>query len=782
LRSPEESVTSLAAAGRAGVYEGAYQLVMSISILTTGESLGGFRIIDVIGLGGMAIVYRAEQVSLGRRVALKVLAPQLTGDEAFRERFRREGRSVAALDHPHILDVFDSGEADGQLFLAMRLVEGETLGDRMSAVGLSAAQTSNVLTAIASALDCAHDAGVVHRDVKPQNILLGVGGHPYLADFGVAKAAEGGLGLTATGGFVGSVNYAAPEQIRGERVTAASDIYSLTAVLFQCLTGRVPYPRDTDVSVMHAHLNEPPPTLRDHTPAAPALDRVLARGMAKEPEQRYPTAGALLTDALAALGDLSAAQRTVTPAFTPVPQSGLSDPVGVPEPETVEDRIEPMIAVAQSSAPDEQAVPAPPPAAAVSGATEIVSPAERALGRSLGERTIADGRRERPAPSETPAPGRGRRYLVGGVALLAVLVAGVLAVVVGSLGTHHQAKATAAVVPTRVVHADPWTLQYRAPWTRTRQAPAAIRTLVGPGTVTLHAGAASLTAGVLKRSAAIPGGSPPSLGKPDSSNTTRVDGHLSREYVLRGMAVFVLPAAAADLVLVCKGAGSTLTACERLARSARVSDVQLLAPGVNSALARRVGSLVHADVTALRQLGHLRGSFGARAKAARRLARADGVAAGAIRHLAAPARYRPPLSKLRTALIREQAALLRLAAAASAGRRESYARSASSVMSLSGSVAAGVKGLHPARLTSASIRRLALAAAPQPPRHRVTPATTSAQQTTPLSTTGTYTPTPTTPTTPAITTPSQTSSPPTQTQPTHSSSGGGVQTVTSPFK
>jgi serine/threonine protein kinase len=245
------------------------------TILSPGETLGGFRIVDVIGFGGMAVVYRAEQVSLGRPVALKVLSPQLSSDEAFRERFRREGKHAAALDHPNIVAVYDSGESEGRLYLAMRLVEGTTLGERMHERGLSAQDTIDILRQIARALDVAHDARLVHRDVKPQNILLAEDGHPYLADFGVAKGPQT-HGLTATGGFVGSLNYAAPEQILGHPATAAGDVYALTAVLYQCLTGQVPYPRETDAGVMHAHLNEPPPRLLGADPIEAKVSQVIA--------------------------------------------------------------------------------------------------------------------------------------------------------------------------------------------------------------------------------------------------------------------------------------------------------------------------------------------------------------------------------------------------------------------------------------------------------------------------------------------------------------------------
>src|SRR5579871_1256866 len=176
-------------------------------MLGRGEVLGGYRIDDVVGIGGMAIVYRAEQLSLGRTVALKVLAPQLSRDEAFQERFRREGRHAAALDHPNVVTIYDFGEALGRLYLAMALVDGTTLAQRLLDSSVSPDAAVSILGPIASALDAAHRLGLVHRDIKPQNILLDGRDTPYLADFGVATR-PGGAALTSTGGFVGSVHYA----------------------------------------------------------------------------------------------------------------------------------------------------------------------------------------------------------------------------------------------------------------------------------------------------------------------------------------------------------------------------------------------------------------------------------------------------------------------------------------------------------------------------------------------------------------------------------------------
>jgi serine/threonine protein kinase len=289
-------------------------LATASSILNPGYVLGGFRVDQLIGVGGTAIVYRAEQISLGRPVALKVLSDQLTADDVFRERFRREGKHLAAFEHPNIVPVHDCGEQDGLLYIAMRLVEGTNLAELIIRRELNAENTIDILGPIANALDAAHADGLVHRDVKPQNILITERGHPYLADFGVAKGSNT-HGLTATGGFVGSVNYASPEQIAGSTLTPASDIYALTAVLYHCLTGKVPYLRETDPAIMHAHLHDPPPTLPGRSEDTGALRAAIARGMAKEPDARYMHARDLLRVTKRAVSHMSPTRRRAAPAF-----------------------------------------------------------------------------------------------------------------------------------------------------------------------------------------------------------------------------------------------------------------------------------------------------------------------------------------------------------------------------------------------------------------------------------------------------------------------------------
>jgi hypothetical protein len=270
---------------------------MTGALLDRGTLVAGYRIDAILGRGGMGVVYEATQLSLNRKVALKLLTPQLGADPAFRERFRREGLIQAAIDHPHIVTVYEAGETDEGLFLAMRIVRGPTLKAMIVARELDAERALRILAPTADALDTAHRAGLIHRDVKPQNILVGARDHPYLADFGLTKA-PGDWTLTKAGQLLGTIDYICPEQLRGQQVTSRSDVYSLAAVLYECLTGVIPFPRDTEAAVLYAHIAELPPRVTDQRPELPAsLDELIAIGMAKEPGDRYESPSQLLEEA-----------------------------------------------------------------------------------------------------------------------------------------------------------------------------------------------------------------------------------------------------------------------------------------------------------------------------------------------------------------------------------------------------------------------------------------------------------------------------------------------------
>jgi class 3 adenylate cyclase len=268
--------------------------------------LAGYRIERPLGRGGMGAVYLATHAGLGRKVALKLLAPEVAADARFRQRFITESRLAASLDHPHIVPIYEAGEAEGQLFLAMRYVEGSDLGALIANEGrLDPARAVGLLKGVADALDTAHDRGLIHRDVKPGNILVTAGGrggeHAYLADFGLTKHLGSGSGLTRPGQLVGTAHYVAPEQIEGRVVDGRIDVYSLACVLYQCLTGSLPFERDSEMAVLWAHVHTPPPRLSDVRPDLAPFDDVLATGMAKHPAERFASAGELLATAATTL-------------------------------------------------------------------------------------------------------------------------------------------------------------------------------------------------------------------------------------------------------------------------------------------------------------------------------------------------------------------------------------------------------------------------------------------------------------------------------------------------
>jgi serine/threonine protein kinase len=294
--------------------------------LTPGAVVAGYQLESRIGAGGMAVVFRARDERLGRTVALKVLAPTLAGDGEFRERFIRESRAAAAVDHPHIIPVYGAGEADGILYLAMRYASGGDLRSVMYREGpLPAERAAFLLSPVASALDAAHAAGLVHRDVKPANVLVdtspGRPDHLYLSDFGLAKGATSMTGLTGTGQFLGTADYAAPEQISGGRAHVQTDQYALACVAFTLLTGALPFARNEPMAVLWAHLNDPPPSATAHRfDLSPAVDQVLGRALAKNPAARYPSCGAFADALRAALG--VGPYSVPTPAYPGHPARG----------------------------------------------------------------------------------------------------------------------------------------------------------------------------------------------------------------------------------------------------------------------------------------------------------------------------------------------------------------------------------------------------------------------------------------------------------------------------
>jgi hypothetical protein len=267
--------------------------------LEPGDEFAGCRIEAVAGRGGMGVVYRATELSLGRPVALKLLAPERARDGSFRERFQRESRMAAAIDHPNVIPVYAAGEHDGSLYLVMRYVGGTDLHALLRERGaLEPELAAELVAQVAWGLDAAHAAGLVHRDVKPANVLL-AGDHAYLSDFGLTRLAGSDTQLTQSGQWIGTVEYCSPEQLRGERTDARADVYSLGCVLHAALTGRPPFAHGTVPATMHAHLYEDPAPPSERG-APREFDRVVARAMAKDPADRYPSTGDLGRAVLAA--------------------------------------------------------------------------------------------------------------------------------------------------------------------------------------------------------------------------------------------------------------------------------------------------------------------------------------------------------------------------------------------------------------------------------------------------------------------------------------------------
>ena len=357
----------------------------------SGTELDGFVIEAVAGRGGMGVVYRARQNRPDRIVALKVIASGLAEDPQFRTRFQRESSIAAQIEHPNVIPVHAVGEADGLLYIAMRFVDGTDLRALFAQEGrLEPGRAATIVDQVAQALDAAHAHGLVHRDVKPANILIQATAareHVYLTDFGITRHIDGSHGLTGTGAFLGTIDYVAPEQARGERVDARTDVYSLGCVLFQALTGTVPYPLDNEMAKLYAHDSKPPPSVTERAPDVPvSFEAVLARAMAKSPDDRYLSAGDLGRAALtaAAGASLSRAERSVA--------SGPAAPSAV------------------EAVPASAMAPSPPAPATV------VSPGRR--------QTSAP---EVPERSSLRPPGRlRRRRIIGGaIALCAIAVAAV---------------------------------------------------------------------------------------------------------------------------------------------------------------------------------------------------------------------------------------------------------------------------------------------------------------------------------------------------------------------
>src|SRR3954469_9715690 len=322
-----------------------------------GSVFAGHRIEAVAGRGGMGVVYVATHLALNRRVALKLIAPELGADESFRERFKQESMTAASIDHPNVIPIYHAGEEDGKLYITMRYVEGTDLREQIAARGkIAPAEVARIVSEVAAALDAAHARGLVHRDVKPANVLMGESGQAYLTDFGLTKHAGSASGLTKTGLFVGTLDYIAPEQLQGGEVDARVDVYALGCVLHQALTGKVPYPRDTEPAKIWAHMQEPPPSVVSDPDVPDQFETVIRRAMAKTPDDRYPSAGDRGRAAVAAAEgrDVGTGERNVATGAA-APSGVTAVPLPPPAPGTIVD--------APAPAPAPSFAPPPPPSA-----------------------------------------------------------------------------------------------------------------------------------------------------------------------------------------------------------------------------------------------------------------------------------------------------------------------------------------------------------------------------------------------------------------------------------
>jgi serine/threonine protein kinase len=377
---------------------------------STGEDFAGHRIERVLGRGGMGVVYLARHLMLDRERALKLLPPEYAHDDHFRNRFIRESRAAARLEHPNIIPIHEAAEVEGLLFLSMRFVEGSDLKHIIEEGGrLDPRWAMHLLGQVAEGLDAAHASKLVHRDIKPQNILVasGVGsdvnGHVYLLDFGLTKDLSAESQYTRTGTVMGTVHYMAPEQVKGGDVDHRTDIYSLACVMFECLSGAIPYDMDSQWAVMNAHVNEPPPKVSDVRPELPpAIDAVMGRALEKKKDDRFDSAGEFISAARTALG-LDAGAETIPS------RSGDGDGSGKPSAATVM----PGRASASTVAPAAETMPSSE-SNVPQGETVTGAPAQ------FQGSTTPPPRSPRPGP--VPREGGGRGRMLGLVAVAALII------------------------------------------------------------------------------------------------------------------------------------------------------------------------------------------------------------------------------------------------------------------------------------------------------------------------------------------------------------------------
>jgi hypothetical protein len=670
--------------------------------LEKGTELAGYRIEGILGQGGMGVVYEATQLSLDRTVALKLLAANLGDDPAFRERFRREGLLQAAIDHPNIVTVYEAGDTDQGLFLAMRLVRGPNLKDMILARELDAGRTLRILTPIADALDTAHNQGLIHRDIKPQNILVSGRDHAYLADFGLTKA-PGEKSLTKTGQFVGTLDYISPEQIRGQGASAKSDTYALAAVLYECLTGVVPYPKDSEAAVLYAHMSDEPPSVTEARPELPAaLDAVIRRAMSKDPDERPESASALMRDAEEAFSRKTRAAMTPPGPIENPTEIGLRPPEGkVSTRESGTQSSDELAAATRAAGPDVTA-------AAVGGdATRVGAPPQDATRVGAAEADTAT--LPPPTAPPPPAPRAAERRVAPALVALAAVVA--LAAAVGGFlaGSSGSSKSdvpannsSASAGPLTVTHPDSWQRQSSPP-------PIPGYTFKEPIALAPKSGgsaAGSLTAGTVAASnaALLPapfqkalGGNPP---KPDAVKLGDLQAYRYRDVKPQGSGnaytIYAAPTTAGVATIACSGQSASFQQeCERVASTLTLTGAKSYplgvppdyAQGLNAAL----GKLTSGRNAALARMRAAKKPV-AQAAAARQAAAAYGAAArshpGSV----------PPQVGLADATILSgirlgQRGYLALAGAAARGNSSAYSAAQRQIRKADGAIKKGLNQL-----------------------------------------------------------------------------------------
>lgn len=636
-------------------------------MLKQGDILSGYRIESVLGRGGMGVVYRAHQTSMDRYVALKVLSAEFLHDEAFRQRFRREGRIASQLDHPNILPVFEADEAEGLLFIVMRLVDGPTMGDLIAEQGaLRWQRVIEILAPIASALDAAGGAGLVHRDVKPQNILISSGGHPYLADFGLMRLARSGggmtRGMTRSGEWLGSPDYAAPEHMTDQNYTAAGDVYSLTAVAFHALTGHVAYDRRNDLAVLHAHASAPRPKISSWNPVAPArLDEVIAWGMATNASERPASASVFMAE-------LAAALRS-----TPI------DPVLVKEAQDNEDgQGPPALHRSGRTTKPFETVPGHPPTSDVrTVARDTAGRAEAVAGPTVAER--------RPSPRDERPAGRARtsRRLAPAAALMiagALMIALVAAALADVLGGDENA-------PAQRVHRASFNVELPSGWRIDRRP--SLRTLaLTQSVVARTTPSVVLDAGHLDK----PRGGPDPLpiahaarwARRAQADRVRIGAIGALRYdatLASGLSAertYVVPTTRGYLAVSCRGPKGALARlrkqCDQVAGTLQLRGARSVPPSPSPVTARGVGDVMQTlDQARAKHAGGLvSGDLRRRARAAQLLGNAHARAASRLADVQPGPQDRRTLGDLKRAVTTTGTNLQRLATAASRGERARY--------------------------------------------------------------------------------------------------------------